>query len=135
MLHLLYALLATARSRLKSQRELALQNLALQQQLAILKRKSKRPQLTKTDRAFWVARCGQRRPPIDAEMRTLIRRIASENPTWGARRIHGELLKLGFEVGEATVSRTMQGRRNPPSQSWRTFCGTTTVPNEGNLCL
>ena len=55
MLPLLYALLATARSSLKPQRELALQNLALRQQLAILQRKTKRPKLTKADRAFWVA--------------------------------------------------------------------------------
>ncbi len=55
MLHLLYALLATARSSLRSQRELALENLALRQQLAILQRKTKRPKLTKADRAFWVA--------------------------------------------------------------------------------
>ena len=55
MLPLLYALLATARSSLKSRRELALENLALRQQLAILKRKSKRPKLNNADRAFWVA--------------------------------------------------------------------------------
>jgi hypothetical protein len=55
MLHLLYALLATARSSLKAQRELALENLALRQQLAILRSKTKRPRLTKADRAFWVA--------------------------------------------------------------------------------
>jgi len=55
MLDLLYALLAAARSSLKAQRELALENLALRQQLAILKRRSKRLKLTKTDRAFWVA--------------------------------------------------------------------------------
>ena len=55
------------------------------------------------------------------EIRTLIRRMARENPTWGAPRIHGELLKLGFEVSEATVSRYMPRRRKPPSQSWRSF--------------
>jgi hypothetical protein len=55
MIDLLYALLATARSSLKSQRELALENLALRQQLAILKRTSKRPKLTNADRALWVA--------------------------------------------------------------------------------
>jgi hypothetical protein len=55
MLHLLYLLLATARSSLRPQRELALENLALRQHLAILKRKTKRPKLTKADRAFWVA--------------------------------------------------------------------------------
>ena len=55
MIHLLYALLATARPTLKSQRKLALENLALRQQLAVLKRTTKRPNLRKTDRAFWVA--------------------------------------------------------------------------------
>lgn len=44
-----------------------------------------------------------------------------ENLTWGAPRIHGELLKLGYDVSEATVSNTMRRRRKPPSQSWRTF--------------
>jgi transposase InsO family protein len=47
--------------------------------------------------------------------------MARENPTWGAPRIHGELLMLGLEVGEATVSRYMQRRRKPPSQTWRAF--------------
>ncbi len=55
MIDLLYALLATARSSMRSQRELALENLALRQQLAILQRKTKRPRLTNADRAFWVA--------------------------------------------------------------------------------
>jgi putative transposase len=157
MLHLLYLLLATARSSLKPQRELALENLALRQQLAVVQRKTKRPKLSKADRAFWVALCGlwpdwhnalilvkpqtvigwhrqgfklywtwksrkrTGRPPIDAEIRTLIRRIARENPTWGAPRIHGELLMLGFEVAQATVSRYMPRRRKPPSHSWRAF--------------
>jgi len=51
----------------------------------------------------------------------LIRRICLANPLWGAPRIHGELLKLGIEVSEATVSKTMIRRRGPPSQAWRTF--------------
>src|SRR5262249_18389743 len=50
-----------------------------------------------------------------------IRRMSKENPLWGAPRIHGELLKLGFEVAESTVSKYMIRRRGPPSQSWRTF--------------
>jgi hypothetical protein len=58
MVDLLCALLATARSSLKSQRELALDNLALRQQLAVRKRKTKRPKLHKADRTFWVALCG-----------------------------------------------------------------------------
>jgi hypothetical protein len=55
MLHLLYALLATVRSSLKPQREVALENLALRQQLAIVQRKTKRPKRTRADRAVWVA--------------------------------------------------------------------------------
>ena len=62
-----------------------------------------------------------RRPPNASQIRTLIRRMAGENPTWGAPRIHGELLKLGFEVAEATVLRYMPRRRTPPSQTWRAF--------------
>ena len=57
MLHLLYVLVATARSSLRPQRELALENLALRQQLAIVQRKTKRPKLSNADRAFWVALC------------------------------------------------------------------------------
>jgi transposase InsO family protein len=157
MLPLLYALLATARSRPKPQRELALENVAFPQQLGIVQRKTQRPKLTQADRAFWVALCrlwpdwqnaliivkpdsviGSHRegfelywtwksrnrggrPRVDAEIRTLIRRMAGENPTWGAPRIHGELLKLGFDLGEATVSRYMPRRRKPPSQTWRAF--------------
>ncbi|MFZ1863750.1 MAG: helix-turn-helix domain-containing protein [Polyangiales bacterium] len=58
----------------------------------------------------WKSRTRGGRPRIDVEIRTLIRRMARENPTWGAPRIHGELLKLGFEVSEATVSRYMPVR-------------------------
>jgi hypothetical protein len=61
------------------------------------------------------------RPRIDARCRGLIRRMAAENPFWGAPRIHGELLKLGFAVCERTVSRYLPHPRRAPSQSWRTF--------------
>jgi transposase InsO family protein len=54
-------------------------------------------------------------------VRDLIRRMSEENPLWGAPRIHGELLKLGFKVAESTVSKYMMRRRGPPSQTWRTF--------------
>ena len=47
--------------------------------------------------------------------------MSKENPLWGAPRIHGELLKLGFEIAESTVSKYMTRHREPPSQSWRTF--------------
>jgi putative transposase len=43
------------------------------------------------------------------------------NPNWGAPRIHGELLKLGFELSQATVAKYMVRYRRPPSQTWRTF--------------
>jgi hypothetical protein len=61
------------------------------------------------------------RPRVSRELRELIRQMSKENPLWGAPRIHGELLKLGFEVAESTVSKYMIRRRGPPSQNWRTF--------------
>src|SRR5450755_1271749 len=61
------------------------------------------------------------RPQIDTELRGLIRRMSMENPLWGAPRIHGELLKLGFEVAQSSVAKYMVKRRGPPSQGWRTF--------------
>jgi transposase InsO family protein len=69
----------------------------------------------------WKSQGRRGRPTIEHELRDLIRRMSKENPLWGAPRIHGELLKLGFEVAESTVSKYMIGRRGPPSQSWRTF--------------
>jgi transposase InsO family protein len=74
-------------------------------------------------RTYWRWKSqGQRgRPRIEHELRDLIRRMSKDNPLWGAPRIHGELLKLGFEVAESIVSKHMIGRRGPPSQSWRTF--------------
>ena len=51
----------------------------------------------------------------------MIRRISIENPLWGAPRIHGELLKLGFEVAQSSVAKYMVKRCGPPSQGWRTF--------------
>ena len=51
----------------------------------------------------------------------LIRLMSMENPLWGAPRIHGELLKLGFEVAQSSVAKYMVKRRGPPSQGWRTF--------------
>ena len=61
------------------------------------------------------------RPPVDTAITTLVRRMAEANPLWGAPRIHGELLKLGIDVAERTVSRLLPKRRTPPSQTWRTF--------------
>jgi PEP-CTERM motif len=61
------------------------------------------------------------RPPVSKEIRKLIRKMSRENPLWGAPRIHGELLKLSIDLGETSVSKYMVRRRNPPSQTWRTF--------------
>src|SRR5215470_4588445 len=74
-------------------------------------------------RAFWRWKSRNRagRPKIDRELRELIRRMSMENALWGASRIHGELLKLGYEVAQSTVSRYMARGGKPPSQSWNTF--------------
>jgi transposase InsO family protein len=74
-------------------------------------------------KAFWRWKSRNRagRPNIDRELRDLIRRMCRENPLWGAPRIHGELLMLGFDVAQSTISKYMMRRRKPPSQSWKTF--------------
>src|SRR5215475_7639552 len=72
--------------------------------------------------AFWRWKSRKRagRPKIARELRDLIRRMSRENPKWGASRIHGELLMLGFEVAQSTVSKYMV-RGGSPSQGWKTF--------------
>src|SRR5436853_1091106 len=69
----------------------------------------------------WKSRLLGGRPQIDVDLRALIRRMSIDNPLWGAPRIHGELLKLGFEVAQSSVARYMVKRCGPPSQSWCTF--------------
>ena len=69
----------------------------------------------------WKSRPRGGRPQIEMELRVLIRRMSIENPLWGAPRIHGELLKLGFEVAQSSVAKYMARRRGPPSQGWCTF--------------
>jgi hypothetical protein len=154
MRELVLAMLSAARSSLKARRELALENLALRQQLAVLRHRAKRPKLRRADRAFWVvlarmwpewrtalvivqpatvirwhrkgfalywrwiSRKRGGRPRTDTAIRILIREMARDNVGWGAPRIHGELLKLGFVVSEATVSRLMPRRFQPPSQTY-----------------
>src|SRR6476619_8141431 len=74
-------------------------------------------------RAYWRWKsrpCGGR-PKIGADIRQLIREMSVANPLWGAPRIHGELLRLGIDVGQTTVAKYMARRRRPPSQGWRTF--------------
>ena len=134
----------------RERRDLALENLALRQQLGVLKRRK--------DRLFWVelsriwapwrralhmvngdtvvgwqrkgfriywARISERksggRPQASSDVRALIKRMATANPYWGAPRVRGELLKLGIEISERTVSRLMPENRKPPSQTWRAF--------------
>ena len=72
-------------------------------------------------RAYWRRKSRWRdgRPRVDREISDLIRRMSKENPLWGAPRIHGELLMLGFEVAQSTVSKYMVRGRRPPSQPWK----------------
>ena len=144
-----------------SRRDLLIENLALRQQLAVLKRKHPRPKLSAVDRMFWLLarrfwsswrqsltivnpdtvvrwhRTGFRwywsmltkirenrgRKRVSKEVSDLISRMAAANPSWGAPRIHGELLMLGVDVSERTISRWMrQSPRNPePAQRWQAF--------------
>src|SRR4029434_11230577 len=64
----------------------------------------------------WKSRSFGGRPQIDTQLRALIRRMSVENPLWGAPRIHGELLKLEFEVAKSSVAKYMVKRHGPPSQ-------------------
>jgi len=141
-------------------RYLVIENLALRQQLAIMKQRVRRPAIRTRDRIFWMflsmiwkdwknalivvqpetvirwhrkgfklfwrfkskkRRTG--RPSIDSDIRKLIEDMAKANPLWGAPRMHGELMKLGIEIHERTVSKIIRKFRNskPPSQTWRTF--------------
>src|ERR1035437_7356324 len=68
----------------------------------------------------WKSRSLGGRPQIEAVLRALIRQMSMENPFWGAPRIHGELLKLGFEVAQSSVAKYMVKRRWPPGQGWLT---------------
>src|SRR5215472_6747561 len=75
-------------------------------------------------RLFWSWKSRHRqpgRPTLTKDTRELIRTISLVNPLWGAPRIHGELLKLGIDVSQATVAKCMVRTRKPPSQSWRAF--------------
>ncbi|TPV98247.1 MAG: hypothetical protein USCAAHI_02308 [Beijerinckiaceae bacterium] len=55
------------------------------------------------------------------EIRQLIRAMSLANPLWGAPRIHGELLKLGIDIGQTSVAKYMARQRRPGSQGWKTF--------------
>ena len=69
----------------------------------------------------WKSRPRGGRPKALLEIRRLIRDVSLANPLWGAPRIHGELLKLGIDVGQTTVAKYMPRVKRPPSQGWKTF--------------
>ena len=74
-------------------------------------------------RSYWRWKSRRRggRPVVPVEIRRLIREMSIANPLWGAPRIHGELLKLGIDIGQTSVAKYMARRKGPPSQGWRTF--------------
>src|SRR6202047_3513701 len=74
-------------------------------------------------RAYWRWKSRPRggRPKTPLEIRHLVRKMSLANPLWGAPRIHGELLKLGIDVGQTTVAKYMARGRRPPSPGWKTF--------------
>ena len=72
-------------------------------------------------RLYWRWRSRSGRPSVGREVHDLIRQMNSANPLWGAPRIHGELLKLGVEVSQATVGKYMVRRVGRPSPTWRSF--------------
>ena len=69
----------------------------------------------------WKSKARGGRPTVPLDIRKLIREMSIANPLWGAPRIHGELLKLGVDIGQTSVAKYMARRRDPPSQGWRTF--------------
>src|SRR6202140_5312296 len=69
----------------------------------------------------WKSKARGGRPTVPSEIRKLIREMSIANPLWGAPRIHGELLKLGIDIGQTSVAKYMVKRRGPPSQGWKTF--------------
>jgi hypothetical protein len=69
----------------------------------------------------WKSRPRGGRPTVPLEIRELIREMSIANPLWGAPRIHGEMLKLGIEIGPTSVAKYVAKRRAPPSQGWKTF--------------
>ena len=161
MIRLLGTLLALVGRLFGSRRDLLLENLALRQQLVVLKRRRPRSRFTSHDRFFWVFLrrfwpgwkqslvlvqpetvvrwhragfklywtwlsrhrvCGGRKR-VSKELQSLIFRMVTQNSTWGAPRIHGELKMLGFDVSERTVLRWMRkAPRNPePAKRWTAF--------------
>jgi hypothetical protein len=80
----------------------------------------------------WKSRPRSGRPTVPAEIRRLIREMSIANPLWGAPRIHGELLKLGIEIGQTSVAKYTARRSGPPSQGWKTFLRNQAAGIAGN---
>src|SRR6266404_4955646 len=123
MIALFWLLLALSVSPFKSKNGLAAENAALRFPSVLRAITIVRPEpLVRWHRAGfrrywrWKSRSLGGRPKLDGELRALIRRMSAENPLWGAPRIHGELLKLGFEVAQSSVAKYMVKRCGPPSQ-------------------
>jgi Integrase core domain len=74
-------------------------------------------------RSYWRWKSSRRggRPTVPPEIHRLIHEMSIANPLWGAPRIHGELLKLGIDIGQTSVAKYMARRKGPPSQGWKTF--------------
>jgi putative transposase len=85
-------------------------------------------------RLFWRWRSRSGRPSVDREVSKLIREMSSANPLWGAPRIHGELLKLGFEVSQATVAKYMLRRRGTPSPTGVASCAVMQKASLRSIC-
>ena len=102
-----------------SRQDLILENLALRPQLLVLHAQRPRRRFSARHKLFWVY-CEK---PVRQEIRALIFQMVAENPTWGAPRIHGELLMLGFKISEATVSRWIRRAPRSPqlAHCWLTF--------------
>jgi hypothetical protein len=82
----------------------------------------------------WKSRKRAGRPRIDRDLRDLIQRMCLENPLWGASRIHGELLMLGFEVAQSTVSKYMTRVRDPHARAGSRFCAITRMRSPRSTC-
>ena len=160
MINTIGAILAAFAVFFRSRLDSSLEALVLRPQIAVLKRKRRRPTLSRLDRLFWILlrtvwpRCSDvlaivkpatviawhrrgfrlywrwpskrriGRPRINEEIHILIRKMGLENADWGAPKIHGELLKLGFNLSERTVARYLRRprrRTGTPDQRWRAF--------------
>jgi hypothetical protein len=162
------ALVASFAVFFRSRLDLSLEVLALRQQLVVLKRKRRRPVLSRLDRLFWImlrsvwprwsdvlaivkpatviawhrrgfrlywrwrSRRRSGRPRVSEEVRNLIRKMKLENANWGAPKIHGELVKLGFAVSERTVARYLRGLRPRTAKSDQRWKGLSRQSSRGD---